>query len=159
MKKILLLLLSASLLVITSCFWEEESDSSYYKVSFRADSVQKTFKSLDGVGFNYDDYYDSWGALWNESEPESPSLYIKISEPVNSGSAYNQSSGLTVYYDADGNDTLYSNDSSLPFSLTITEWGGLGGMARGTFAGTLEQWDGSTVIISDGIFEASIDEY
>ncbi len=52
---------------------------------------------------------------------------------------------------------LYGLDPDMPFSLTVEEWGGPGGRARGFFAGTLKSDQTSeTVVIHDGRFEASI---
>jgi len=53
--------------------------------------------------------------------------------------------------------TLYSLDQNCSFTMTVDEWGGPGGRARGTFSGELKA-DGSSTIISinDGRFEAGI---
>jgi hypothetical protein len=52
---------------------------------------------------------------------------------------------------------LYTLDQMCSFSLTIDEWGGPGGRAKGTFSGELKAAEGSSIIsIRDGSFDVGI---
>ncbi len=52
---------------------------------------------------------------------------------------------------------MYSLDVNYPFTVTIDEWGGPGGRARGTFSGELKaEGSGTVITIQDGRFDAGI---
>ncbi|MBN1496860.1 MAG: hypothetical protein JXA07_08845 [Spirochaetes bacterium] len=71
---------------------------------------------------------------------------------------YNEkSSPFIVQFFGSESGVLYTLDYNHSFSLSIDEWGGPGGRARGTFSGELKSANGTEVIqIRDGSFNVGI---
>ena len=84
-------------------------------------------------------------------------LSMMIPPDVTPGTYSEKSSNFMFQYFGNEPGVMYSLDVNNPFTLTIDEWGGSGGRAKGTFSGELKA-DGSNTIITiqDGRFDVSI---
>lgn len=84
-------------------------------------------------------------------------LSVMVPPDVTPGTYSEKSSNFMFQYFGNEPGVMYSIDVSNPFTLTIDEWGGSGGRAKGTFSGELKA-DGSNTIITiqDGRFDVSI---
>ncbi|MBN2078494.1 MAG: hypothetical protein JW838_05980, partial [Spirochaetes bacterium] len=84
-------------------------------------------------------------------------LSMLLPTVVTPGTFTEQTSGLIVQYFGPEPGIYYELDQDSPFSITIQEWGGPGGRARGYFSGTLKSNQTSgRVMLHDGRFDASI---
>lgn len=84
-------------------------------------------------------------------------LSILLPTVVTPGTFTEQTGGLIVQYFGPEPGIYYELDQDSPFSITIQEWGGPGGRARGYFSGTLKSNQTSgRVMLHDGRFDASI---
>ena len=76
---------------------------------------------------------------------------------ITPGTFTEQTGGLVVQFFGPEAGIYYELDRDTPFSITIQEWGGPGGRARGYFSGTLKSHQTSgKVTVHNGRFEASI---
>jgi hypothetical protein len=71
---------------------------------------------------------------------------------------YNEKSENFIFqYIGSDKGVMYSLDQTSPFELTLTEWGGPGGRARGTFSVKLRSFESTEpVYIQDGRFDIGI---
>lgn len=84
-------------------------------------------------------------------------LSLLLPTVVTPGTFTEQTSGLIVQYFGPEPGIYYELDQDSPFSITVQEWGGPGGRARGYFSGTLKSNQTSgKVMLHDGRFDASI---
>lgn len=84
-------------------------------------------------------------------------LSMMLPSDVTPGTYSEKSTPFIIQFFGSESGVLYTLDYAHPFSLTIDEWGGAGGRARGTFSGELKSADGSTVMqIRDGSFNVGI---
>ncbi len=82
---------------------------------------------------------------------------MMIPGDVTPGSLSERSGNFMVQYFGTETGVMYSLDVNYPFTLTIDEWGGSGGRARGTFSGELKvNGSGAVIYIQDGRFDAAI---
>ncbi len=84
-------------------------------------------------------------------------LSMMIPADVTPGSYNEKSSNFMLQYFGNESGVMYSIDVNYPFTLTIDEWGGPGGRARGSFSGELKvEGSNSVITIQDGRFDAGI---
>jgi hypothetical protein len=71
---------------------------------------------------------------------------------------YNEKSGQFLFqFFGSENGKLFTLDANYPFTVNVTEWGGPGGRARGSFAGQLmADESGDVITIQDGRFDVGI---
>ncbi len=156
MKKFLILCLTA-LFAFTGCFSDDEEK--YLKIKFKMDGVQKELKSYDGIGFLENTFRDEWSCGWHNGSTER--FTIALPGSVSSGSSYSTGQINIFYTDPHDNDywleDFPGNELNWDdFTINVERWDGLGGKASGTFQGTMDE---GSILITEGYFEASIDEY
>jgi hypothetical protein len=84
-------------------------------------------------------------------------LSMLIPADVTPGNYNEKSSNFMFQYFGTESGVMYSLDVNYPFTLTIDEWGGPGGRARGSFSGELKmEGSNSVILIQDGRFDAGI---
>jgi hypothetical protein len=84
---------------------------------------------------------------------------ISMMLPLDAGpGTYNEKSENFIFqYIGADKRLLFALDQTSHFELTLTEWGGAGGRARGTFSGTLRSFESTEpVYIQDGQFDIGI---
>lgn len=153
MKKVFLISL-VLLFSFSGCFLD---DDKYYYATVIDGSESTQLEVMDGMGFwlvNPTTYYCAWDLYVDYASVSS--LTIEFPYTVTTGSYFDQdSSDFQVYYKPEGSTVTYHVSSFSDFSLSVTRWDGIGGIAQGTFSGTLSS-SGFTIDVS-GTFEASID--
>lgn len=78
---------------------------------------------------------------------------------VTPGTYTEKSSNFIVQFFGTEGGANYTLDQAHTFSMTITEWGGPGGRARGQFSGELKAEESTTpVSIRDGMFDIAIQD-
>lgn len=131
-------------------------------MTFTVDGVDKKYSSYEDSGFLTDEddsnkYWNGWNEDWDVED--SDYVIINIPKSVTSGTVFTNAMDDTVYsLSLTINGVDYDTDTTQPFILTITEWGAVGGIVKGTFSGTLLQSYPSgtdTVVITNGKFEAT----
>lgn len=171
MKKWSWLLLSLLLslpLIIGGCdFGKEEEDDrvgdyvilqamlTKGTITFKVEGERKSYNSGEGFLGSSDSF---WGADFG---PDDEGVVLLLRGDVASGETYDSDEDFAFFLfllDSNGNSIIYQNPTS-SFSLTVTEWDGIGGRTSGTFSGTLDLYSGfgpTTVEITDGSFEGDI---
>jgi hypothetical protein len=142
---------------MSGCFGDESVDSpGEHHATFKANGVEKDLKIFDSVGIQ--SYGSDWQGVWDEENVLGGDLsdnYLVLLLPksaVYTGSSFNITGGTTCLL-LDG--VVYANNIS--FTITITQWGTVGELGKGTFYGTVENDSGDLLTITDGVFEAVID--
>jgi hypothetical protein len=135
--------------------------------SVRGESGTSTFKSVnpfikiarssDLTGYVANFASDMTGIRVAEQSTYSKVLSMLIPADVTPGTYSEKSSNFMFQYFGTENGVMYSIDVNYPFTLTIDEWGGPGGRARGSFSGELKvDGSNSVITIQDGRFDAGI---
>lgn len=160
MKKVFsILIFSILMFIFTGCDSASEETTNYNYMRFEVDSVQKEYSSIEGYGFLTDSnqYWNVWEENWDADE--SDHILFEIPNTATTGSTFTQALDDTVFnFSLTINGISYSTDTTESFTLTITEWGGIGAIVKGTFSGTLLQnypSGSGTVVITNGTFEAT----
>jgi hypothetical protein len=84
-------------------------------------------------------------------------ISIMLPSDVTPGTYTERSSPFIIQFFGSENGVLYTLDHNSSFSLTIDEWGGPGGRARGTFSGELKSSEGTSLMnLRDGSFNVGI---
>ncbi len=135
--------------------------------SVRGESGSNTFKSVNPfikiartsemTGYVANFANDMSGIRVADQSTYTRVLSMMIPADVTPGS-YNEKSGNFMFqYFGSESGVMYSLDVNYPFTLTIDEWGGPGGRARGSFSGELKvEGMNSVIVIQDGRFDAAI---
>ena len=95
----------------------------------------------------------------NLSDQSTYNNVVSMMLPLDAGpGAYNEKSDNFIFqYIGANKGILYTLDQSGSFDLTIMEWGGPGGRAKGTFSGKLLSVESTDpVYIQDGKFDIGI---
>lgn len=84
-------------------------------------------------------------------------LSMMLPSEVAPGTYTEKSTPFIIQFFGSESGVLFTLDYNHPFTLTIDEWGGQGGRARGTFSGELKSAEGTQVMqIRDGNFNVGI---
>lgn len=138
-------------------------------LSFKFNSESKTYNlkavkafikvqisgELNGYVANFVDNIESLDMY----KPETYSDVFSFMIPPDGGTGTfkETSENFIVQFFGSDKGIKYILDSKYSFTMTITEWGGPGGRAKGSFQGDLKAEDGSvTVTIRDGLFDIAI---
>lgn len=135
--------------------------------SVRGESGTNTYKSVnpfikiarssDLTGYVANFASDMTGIRVAEQSTYTRVLSMLIPGDVTPGSYSEKSSNFMFQYFGTESGVMYSIDVNYPFTLTIDEWGGPGGRARGSFSGELKvDGSNSVITIQDGKFDAGI---
>ncbi|HNW30622.1 MAG TPA: hypothetical protein PKN50_19255 [Spirochaetota bacterium] len=133
----------------------------------RGESGATTFKSVnpfikiartsDMTGYVANFAGDMSGIKVADQSTYTRVLSMLIPADVTPGTYNEKSSNFMFQYFGTENGVMYSLDVNYPFTLTIDEWGGPGGRARGSFSGELKvEGSNSVILIQDGRFDAGI---
>lgn len=107
-------------------------------------------------------YLVNFAANFSEINVSNQSTYrhvisMMLPSDVTPGTYTEKSTPFIIQYFGSENGVLYTLDYNHTFSLTVDEWGGPGGRARGTFSGELKSAEGTSVMqIRDGSFNVGI---
>ncbi|MBP7736577.1 MAG: hypothetical protein KA369_11435 [Spirochaetes bacterium] len=117
----------------------------------------KIARSSDLTGYVANFASDMTGIKVADQSTYSHVFSMLIPGDVTPGALSERSSNFMVQYFGTESGVMYSLDVNYPFTLTIDEWGGPGGRARGTFSGELKvDGSGNVIYIQDGRFDAGI---
>ncbi len=117
----------------------------------------KIARSSDLTGFVANFASDMTGIKVADQSTYSHVFSMLIPGDVTPGALSERTSNFMVQYFGTDSGVMYSLDVNYPFTLTIDEWGGPGGRARGTFSGELKvDGSGAVIYIQDGRFDAAI---
>ena len=84
-------------------------------------------------------------------------ISVLLPTDVTPGTFTEKSNPFIFQFFGSDSGVLFTLDQMCSFSLTIDEWGGPGGRARGSFSGELKAAEGSSIIsIRDGTFDVGI---
>jgi hypothetical protein len=84
-------------------------------------------------------------------------ISVLLPTDVTPGTFTEKSNPFIFQFFGSDSGVLYTLDQMCSFSLTIDEWGGPGGRARGTFSGELKAAEGTSIIsVRDGSFNVGI---
>jgi len=84
-------------------------------------------------------------------------ISVLLPSDVTPGTFNERSQQFIFQFFGSESGVLYALDQMCSFSLTIDEWGGPGGRAKGTFSGELKAAEGTPIIsIRDGSFDVGI---
>jgi len=83
---------------------------------------------------------------------------LLLPHEVTPGTYTEASANFIVQFFGEQAGELFHLNASCPFKLTITEWGGPGGRARGYFAGELKSDDTDRIISLSGSFDVGIEQ-
>ncbi|HPC43289.1 MAG TPA: hypothetical protein PL180_18480 [Spirochaetota bacterium] len=148
---------------------EEVKKAAENTVTFtvRGESGATTFKSVnpfikiartsDMTGYVANFASDMSGIRVADQSTYTRVLSMLIPADVTPGTYNEKSSNFMFQYFGTESGVMYSLDVNYPFTLTIEEWGGPGGRARGSFSGELKvEGSNSVILIQDGRFDAGI---
>lgn len=83
---------------------------------------------------------------------------LLLPHEVTPGTYTEASANFIVQFFGDQAGELFHLDAACPFKLTVTEWGGPGGRARGYFSGELKSDDTDRIISLSGSFDIGIEQ-
>jgi hypothetical protein len=157
--KATLVVMMALVVAVVSCKKKTE-DPVYYTTSFKAGTTQCNFKTTSTFGkfcivthFCNSFYADPAVTSMN-------TLSIGLPSTVATGSVLHNGDGIQlVYIDKNGHSYFSSAYDSL--TITVSEWGGHDGWARGSFSGKLRYTSSEppvydSIYITNGTFESKI---
>ncbi len=135
--------------------------------SVRGESGTSTYKSVnpfikiartsDLTGYVANFAGDMTGIRVADQSTYSRVLSMMIPADVMPGTYSEKSNNFMFQFFGAESGVMYSIDVNYPFTLTIDEWGGPGGRARGSFSGELKvEGSNSIITIQDGRFDAGI---
>jgi len=161
MIKYIFLLLSM-LFVFPAC---DDNDACYY-ATFKINAKKMVLENKKGKeGLEHLNTYPRYSGVWiKDNAYYLKYVHLNISLPlsVGAGSIYDENSDFfNISIVPDYTNHSHGNRSSYPFSLEVTEWGGIGGTIKGVFSGTLVDTvtNSDTITITEGTFELDITDY
>lgn len=155
-------------LFIAGCLLDssDSSEGAGYHAKFFANGTYYDFEMDLGGGFamvsgKYEctwDTYRYWNSDITLTLPSTVATGYTYSETNTTGSS---SHACILSYANESGDLFSNSMGAASLSIVITQWGGPGGLATGTFSGTIRGgYSGSqTVTIAEGSFSAYIDKY
>ena len=141
------------LLGFTSC--GDEDHVNVLHATFMVNDTPLDYSTTVGF-FNSGDYTISYSL--DRDHPDGHN-YLQIDLPANAkaGERYTQATDHAVLLYQNGQGTWYdSRNNGSTMEITVTTWEGTGGYGRGTFAATLIDDEGGTVVMTQGAFEGFI---
>ena len=138
-------------------------------VTFRVqgESGVNTYKSIAtftkiSISPEFTGYLANFAGNINNINVSNQSTYthvisVLLPTEVTPGTFTEKSNPFIFQFFGSESGVLFTLDQMCSFSLTIDEWGGPGGRAKGTFSGELKAADGTSIIsIRDGSFDVGI---
>lgn len=155
LKKLFITLSAFALFFTLSC--GNTDHINIFHVNFASNGAAKDFTTQ--VGFSNllsIGYSISYSLVLADTSHNVVSIYVPVNPQVNV--PYVRGSSNFSFVFTDSNSVIYrSSRGSSTFSLTITQWPGIGGYAKGTFSGTLyDDTETAFVTIQSGTFEGFI---
>lgn len=148
--------------IIAGCELDKSEVSFGNRAQFKVDGNDLSLNAEDGFYiFRSYDNPEIFMNIFRFAESGTPSLWIYLPKDLESGDKFtsqDSSFSFLITY-SDFNDELYSITKDYDFMFEVTQWTGIGGEAKGIFSGIMKKKYSAvldTIMIKDGIFEASI---